>query len=55
MSTRRNAAIGWLVWQIGSRIAKKKVQQNRGKLAAAGLATAAVAGGAVAARNASSG
>jgi hypothetical protein len=48
--TRRNAALGWLVWQIGSRVAKKKARQNRGKLGALGVVALALAGGAVAAR-----
>jgi hypothetical protein len=26
------AVLGWLVWQIGSRVAKRKLVQNRGKL-----------------------
>jgi hypothetical protein len=51
MSTRRNAALGWLVWKIGSRVAKKKVRENRGKLVAAGVAGTAVAGGVAAARS----
>ena len=51
MSTRRNAALGWLVWKVGSRVAKKKAQQNRGKLVAAGVVGTAVAGGVVAARS----
>jgi hypothetical protein len=51
--TRRNAAIGWLVWQIGSRIAKKKVRQNRVKLGAAGVVAVALAGGVAAARSGS--
>jgi hypothetical protein len=50
MTTRRNAAIGWLVLKIGSRVAKKKARQNRSKLVAAGVVGTAVAGGVVAAR-----
>ena len=30
--TRRYTVFGWLVWQIASRMAKKKVKDNRVKL-----------------------
>jgi hypothetical protein len=29
--------LGWIVWQITSRVAKKKIRQNRVKLGAAGV------------------
>jgi hypothetical protein len=48
--TRRNAALGWVVWKVGSRVAKKKVRDNRVKLGAAGVVAAALAGGVVVAR-----
>lgn len=50
MSTRRNAAIGWVVWKVGTRVAQKKARENRGKLVAAGVVGTALAGGVVAAR-----
>lgn len=50
MSTRRNAALGWLVWKIGTRVAKKKAGQNRAKLGAVGVVALALAGGVAAAR-----
>ena len=31
MSTRGYTLLGWIVWQIGSRVAKKKASQNRRK------------------------
>jgi hypothetical protein len=49
--TRRNAALGWVVWKIGSRIAKKKAKENRVKLGAAGVVALALAGGVAAARS----
>jgi hypothetical protein len=49
--TRRNAALGWLVWKIGSRVAKKKARENRVKLGAAGVVAVALAGGVAAARS----
>jgi hypothetical protein len=48
--TRRNTALGWLVWKIGSRVAKKKARENRAKVGAAGVVALALAGGLVAAR-----
>ena len=29
--------LGWIVWQLGSRLAKRKMAQNRVKLGAAGV------------------
>lgn len=42
--------LGWLVWQIGSRVAKRKMAQNRAKLGAAGLVALVLIGGVMAAR-----
>jgi sulfite exporter TauE/SafE len=38
--------LGWVVWQIGSRLAKRKAAQNKGKLGA-GLAVALVVAGGI--------
>jgi hypothetical protein len=53
MSTRRNAALGWLVWKVGSRVAKKKVRGNRAKLGTVGAVGLVLAGGVLAARRGS--
>ena len=53
-ATRRHAVVGRLVLKLGSLIAKKKVRQNRVKLGAVGIVAAAVAGGVVASKAASS-
>jgi hypothetical protein len=50
MTTRRGYTIlGWLVWQIGSRVVKRKVGQtmaeNRVKLGLAGAVLLVVGGG----------
>jgi hypothetical protein len=54
MSTRGYTVIGWLTWQIATRVAKRKMSQNKIKLGAAvtvlgvlvaGLAAAKAAGG----------
>jgi hypothetical protein len=51
MTTRSYTILGWLVWQIGSRLAKRKMAQNRVKLGAAGIVTLVVLGGIIAARS----
>ena len=50
MTTRGYTVLGWLVWQVGSRVAKKKMAQNRIKLGAAGIVALVVLGGIMAAR-----
>lgn len=42
--------LGWAVWQIGSRVAKKKMAQNRTKLGAAGVVALVLVAGLLAAR-----
>jgi sulfite exporter TauE/SafE len=50
-STRGYTVLGWIVWQIGSRVARKKMAQNRVKLGAAGVVLLVVLGGILAARS----
>ena len=50
MSSKGYSILGWIVWQVGSRVAKKKMAQNRVKLGAAGIIAAVVLGGILAAR-----
>ena len=50
MNSRGYTVLGWIVWQIGSRIAKRKMVQNRAKLGAAGVVALVVLGGVLAAR-----
>jgi len=45
MSSKGYSVLGWIVWQIGSRVAKRKLGQNRSKLIAAGVVVAVVAAG----------
>jgi hypothetical protein len=54
MSSKGYTVLGWLVWQIGSRVAKRKVAQNRVKLGAVGVIALVVAGGIVAGKAAGS-
>jgi len=51
--TRRNTALGWLVWKVGSRVAKRKARQNKVKLGAVGVVALALAGGVAASRTSS--
>ena len=51
MSSKSYTALGWIVWQIGSRVAKRKLSQNRSKLVAAGVVAAVVAAGIALASN----
>lgn len=37
--------LGWIVWQVGSRLAKRKAVQNKGKLGAGAAVALVVIGG----------
>ena len=50
MTTRSYTVLGWLAWQIISRVAKRKIAQNRVKLGAAATVFAVIAAGVLAAR-----
>jgi hypothetical protein len=52
MNTKGYTVLGWVVWQIGSRVAKKKIAQNKVQLGAAGIVAAVVVGGVIAAKTA---
>jgi len=49
-TTRGYTVLGWLVWQVIARVAKRKVAQNRVKIGAAATVFAVIAAGIVAAR-----
>ena len=53
MNSKGYTVLGWLVWQIGSRVAKKKIAQNRVKLGAAGVVLLVLVAGIAAARTSS--
>ena len=42
--------LGWIVWQVGSRVAKRKLAQNRAKVGAAAVIALVLLGGILAAR-----
>ena len=50
MNSKSYSVLGWIVWQIGSRVAKKKMAQNRVKLGAVGIVALVLVGGVLAAR-----
>ena len=50
MSSKGYTVLGWVVWQIASRVAKKKIAQNRVKIGAAGVVALVLVGGVVAAK-----
>ena len=49
-SHRGYTILGWLVWQIGSRVAKRKMAENRVKLGAIGVIALVLIAGAAAAK-----
>jgi hypothetical protein len=50
MNSKSYTVLGWVVWQIGSRVAKRKMVQNRAKLGAVGVIALVLVGGLFAAR-----
>jgi hypothetical protein len=50
MTTTGYTFIGWIVWQLGSRIMKRKLADNQTKVAAAGVVAAVLVGGVLAAK-----
>jgi hypothetical protein len=54
MSSKGYTVLGWIVWRIGSRIAKRKIAQNRVKIGAAAVVLLVLLGGVAAAKAGSS-
>jgi hypothetical protein len=54
MTTKGYTVLGWLAWQILSRVVGRKIEQNRVKLGAAATVLAVIAAGIAAARASSS-
>jgi hypothetical protein len=50
MTTRGYTVLGWLAWQILSRVVGRKLEENKVKLGAAATVFAVIAAGIVAAR-----
>ena len=53
MNSKGYTVLGWAVWQIASRVAKRKIQQNRVKLGAAGVVVLVLVAGLAAAKSGS--
>jgi hypothetical protein len=53
MTSRAYTVLGWAVWQVASRIAKRRIARNRVKLGAAGVVLLVLLGGVMAAKSAS--
>ena len=53
MTTKGYTFIGWIVWQLGSRLAKHQIAQHRVKLGAAGVVALVLVGGVMAAKSGS--
>jgi hypothetical protein len=50
MTTKGYTVLGWLAWQIITRVAKRKIGQNKVKIGAAATVFAVIAAGILAAR-----
>jgi hypothetical protein len=50
MTTRGYTVLGWLTWQVISRVAKRKISQNKVKIGAAATVFAVIGAGLLAAR-----
>ena len=53
MGPKGYTVLGLAVWQIGSRVAKRKIAQNRTKLGAVGVIALVLLGGVIAAKQSS--
>ena len=50
MTTKGYTVLGWLAWQVLSRVVPRQISQNKVKLGAAATVAAVIAAGIVAAR-----
>jgi hypothetical protein len=53
MGSKGYTVLGWIVWQIGSRVAKRKLAENRVKVGAAAVVFLVLVAGLAAARSGS--
>jgi hypothetical protein len=51
VSSKGYTVLGWIVWQVASRVAKRKIAQNRVKLGAAAVVALVLVAGVAAARS----
>ena len=50
MSTKGYTFLGWIVWQLGSRLMKRQISEHRVKIGAAGVVALVLLGGVAAAK-----
>jgi heme A synthase len=50
MNTRAYTVLGWITWQVATRVAKRKMSQNKAKIGAAATVLLVLVGGLVAAK-----
>jgi hypothetical protein len=50
MSTRAYTVLGWITWQIATRVAKRKMNQNKAKIGVAATALGVLVAGLLAAK-----
>jgi len=53
MSRNGYTFLGWVVWQLGSRVAKTQIKRNQTKIGAAGVVLLVLLGGVIAAKSGS--
>jgi hypothetical protein len=51
MGSKGYTVLGWLVWQIATRVAKRKMSQNKAKLGAAATVALVLVAGVTAAKS----
>ncbi len=51
MGTKGYTVLGWAVWQVASRVARRKIAQNQAKLGAIGVIALVLIGGILAAKH----
>ena len=51
MGSKGYTVLGWTVWQVATRVAKRKMVQNRAKLGALGVIALVLIGGVIAAKH----
>jgi len=55
MTIKGYTFLGWIVWQLGSRLAKHQIAQNRVKLGVVGVIALVLVGGVMAAKSSGDG
>ena len=53
MNSKGYTVLGWAVWQVASRVAKRKIRQNQVKIGAAGVVLLVLVAGLAAAKSGS--